>query len=120
MVEIIEYALVFGITALMAGFSVVVVQGSLPVLHQTQGQAEFDELRGAAGSAAIQGSATVVLTLSNASIACSAGVIEFSSGGLSYSSELGYPCSFAYSGISCVCKVAFSQTTGVLGVQVQG
>jgi hypothetical protein len=118
-VEILEYILVFAITAMMAGFSVVVVQGTLPVLHQTQGGAEFDELSGAASSAAVEGSATVVIPLSNATIGCSQGVIAFTSGGLTYTSQLGYPCSFAYSGVSCLCELVFSRDSNVVGLQVK-
>ena len=119
MVEILEYILVFAITALLGGFSVLVVQGALPVLHQTQGAAEFDELTGAASSAAIEGSATVVIPLSNASIGCSQGTMVFSSGGLSYRSPLEYPCSFAYSGLSCLCRLVFSRNSDVVGLQVE-
>lgn len=119
MVEILEYTLVFAITALLAGFSVVAVQGSLPVLHQTQNGAEFDELSGAASSAAVVGSSTVVIPLSDATIGCSQGVITFSSGGLNYSSQVGYPCSFAYYGVSCLCKLVFSRNADVVGLQVE-
>ena len=118
-VEILEYVLVFAITALLAGFSVIVVQGSLPVLHQTQGGAEFDELTGAASSSEVEGNATVVVPLSDASIGCSQGVLSFSSGGLNYTSQVGYPCSFAYSGLSCLCRLVFSRDSDVVGLQVK-
>ena len=119
MVETLEYILVFGITAVLAGFSVLVVQGSLPVLHETQNEAEFDELTGAANSAAVEGSAMVQMPLSNASIDCSQGIMAFSSGGLSYTSHIGYPCSFAYAGVSCLCKLIFTQNSDVLDLKVE-
>jgi hypothetical protein len=118
-VEILEYLLVFAITAMMAGFSVVVVQDSLPVLHQTQGGAEFDELSGAATSAAVAGSATVVMPLSDASIGCSQGVIAFSAGGLNYTSRLGYPCNFSFSGVTCLCQLVFSRDSDAVELQVK-
>ncbi len=119
MVEILEYVLVFGITALLSGFSVLVVQGSLPVLHQTQNGAEFDELTGAATSAYVEGNSTVVVPLSDASVGCSQGIMTFSSGGLNYTSHVGFACSFAYSGVSCLCKLVFSRNSDVLGLQVE-
>jgi hypothetical protein len=117
-VEVVEYVLVFAITALLAGFSVVVAQGSLPVLHRTQGGAEFDALTGAATSAAVEGSATVVIPLSNADISCSMGNMTFSSEGLNYTSNIGYPCSFALSGVTCVCNLVFSRGSEGLVLQV--
>jgi len=118
MVEIMEYVLVFAITASLAGFSVLLLQGSLPALDKTQGQSEFVQVSGAAGTAAVGGSAEVVVPLSNASIACSSGVMTFASGGLSYSSSIGYPCNFRYAGLSCVCKLTFSREAAGVGLTV--
>jgi hypothetical protein len=118
MVEIMEYILVFAVTATLAGFSLLVLQGSLPVLDKTQGQSEFNQLSGAAGVAAIEGSSELVLPLSNASVGCSSGTISFSSGGLSYSSYIGYPCDFGYAGLSGVCKFVFSRATDEVSLQV--
>lgn len=114
MVETLEYLLVFGVTIALAGFSVAFFSSSLPVLHQSQASAEFDELTGAASSAALEGTAEVTLPLSDGSLACSGGVMSFSTGGLSYSSSIGYPCSFSYPDLSCVCSLVFSlNSTGV-------
>ena len=119
MVEILEYVIVFAVTALLSGFSVLVVQGSLPVLRQTQNGAEFDELTGAATSADLEGTSTVVMPLSDASIGCSQGIMTFSSGALNYTSQVGFACSFAYSGVTCLCKLVFSRNSDVLGLQVE-
>lgn len=118
MVEILEYILVFAITAALAGFSVLVLQGSLPVLDQTQGRSEFNELSGAATVAAVGGSAELVLPLDNASIGCSQGGLTFSSGGLNYDSPLGYPCDFGYAGLSGTCKLEFTREVDALALEV--
>ena len=117
--EILEYTLVFAVTVMLAGFSVLVLQGSLPALHQTQAGAEFQEVTGAVGSAAVDGSSTISIPLSNASISCSQGVISFHEGGESYSSTLGYPCEFAYGGVSCLCKLVFTEESQVLELRVE-
>ncbi|MDA4122960.1 MAG: hypothetical protein OK456_07265 [Thaumarchaeota archaeon] len=118
MVEILEYALVFAVTSVLAGASILVVQGALPILHQTQGHAEFDELDGAAASAALRGNDTIVMPLAGASIACTVGVLDFSTGGLNYSSSLGYPCSFSYSGLTCTCQLVFTRESMGISLEV--
>jgi hypothetical protein len=118
-VELLEYTLVFAVSVMLAGFSVLVLQNSLPSLHQTQSGAEFQEISGAAGSAAVDGTSTITIPLSNASISCSQGVMSFHDGGLSYSSTLGYPCNFDYGGVSCLCKLVFTQDSQVLELQVE-
>lgn len=117
MVEVLEYTLVFAITALVAGFSVVVVQGSLPVIKQTEGSAELDELSGAATTAVVEGSATIALPLTNASLSCSSGTLSLTLQGLNYTSKIGYQCSFALPHLTCLCTVVF--TRGYDGLEVR-
>jgi hypothetical protein len=110
LVEIVEYLLVFGVTAAVAGFSVFVFGGSLPTLHQTQAQADLDQIAGAAGLAAENGSATLVLPLSDASLSCSSSAIAFSTGGNSYTAAIGASCSFSASGLDGLCTLVFSRS----------
>ena len=107
MVEVIEYLLVFGITVSLSAFSILILGGSLPTLDQSQAKAQMEEITGAAELAALKGNTTLILPLSDASIACSEGVMTFSSGGQSFSSPIGSPCSFQFRSVSCLCKLVF-------------
>ncbi len=118
MVEIIEYTLVFAVTLSLSAFSILILGGSVPILSQSQAMAELQEISGAASLAAMRGNATVVLPLSDASLACSQGVFDISSGGSSYSSSIGNPCSFRFSGVTCLCTLNFMQTRDGLDLQV--
>jgi hypothetical protein len=120
MVELIEYFLVFGLTVSLSAFSVLVFDGAIPVLDQNQAKAQMDEIAGAANLAALKGNASVVLPLSDASLACSQGVIHFSSGTASYSSQTGYPCDFQLTGVSCLCTLVFTQSQDGVELKVAG
>jgi hypothetical protein len=119
MVEVIEYLLVFGITVSLSVFSILIVGGSMPVLDQSQAKAQMDEIAGAADLAALNGNATVTLPLTGASIACSQGVMTFSSDGQSLSSPVGSPCGFRLTSVSCLCQLFFTQDQGGLELRVQ-
>jgi len=119
MVEVIEYLLVFGITVSLSAFSILIVGGSLPILDQSQAKAQMDQIAGAADLAALKGNATVILPLSDASIACSRGVMTFSSSGQSLSSPVGSPCGFRLTSVSCLCKLVFTQDRGELELMVE-
>jgi len=114
-----EYMLVFGVTAVLAGFSVMVFGGSLPALHQTQDQSELDQIAGAAGLAAENGTATLVLPLTNATISCSNGVIELSTGGTTYASGIGASCGFTLTGLNGICKLVFTRSANGIGLEVE-
>jgi hypothetical protein len=120
MVEIIEYALVFAVTVSLSVFSVLILGGAAPVLDHSQSTAEADEISGAASLAALRGNATIVVPLSDASLACSQGVLAVSSGGSSYTTALGYPCNFRFSGVTCLCTLNFVQSDEGLGLRVTG
>jgi hypothetical protein len=113
LVEVIEYLLVFGVTAALAGFSVLVFGGFLPMLHQTQDQAELDQIAGAAGLAAENGTATLVLPLSNATVTCSNETIQLSTGGVSYSSG------FSVTGLNGLCKLVFTRSADGVVLEVE-
>jgi hypothetical protein len=119
LVEIIEYLLVFGVTAVLAGFSVLVFGGSLPTLHQTQDQAELDQIAGAAGLAAENGTATLALPLSNATISCSDGIVELSTGGGSFSAGIGASCGFSVSGLNGLCTLLFTRSSSGVALEVE-
>ncbi len=118
MVELIEYLLVFGVTTSLAGFSLLVFGGFLPTLHQTQGQAELDQIAGAAGLAAQNGTSALVLTMDNASITCSGSVVRLSTEGSNFSTSIGAACSFSASDLNGVCKLVFTRTEDGVGMEV--
>jgi hypothetical protein len=117
-VETIEYILVFGIITSLAGFSVWVFDGSLPVIHSTEQSVEFSQLTNAAEAAVLQGNESLVLSLSGSDISCSAGVLSFSAGGLTNSTNIGSSCHFDYSNLSCLCTLSFARTNDALNLVV--
>jgi len=120
MVELIEYVLVFGLTVSLSAFSILILSGSIPSLDQNQAKAQMDEMAGAAGLAALNGNATVVVPLSDATIACSQGTLSLSAGGSNLSSPIGYPCSFRLDGVSCLCTLVFTRSQDGLLLKVGG
>jgi hypothetical protein len=118
LVELVEYLLVFGVTTIVAAFSVLVFGGFVPTIHQTQDQSELDQIAGAAALAAENGTATVVLPLTGATIQCSDGMIQLSTGGFSYSSAIGASCGFSDSGLNGLCKLVFTRSTEGVGLEV--
>ena len=120
MVELIEYVLVFGVTASLTAFSLMVVSGALPILGQSQSKAQLEEIEGAAGLAALKGNATIVLPLSDVSLSCSDGQMSLSSGSSLYSSPVTFPCSFSYSKVSCLCTLSFSLVGSSVQLKVEG
>jgi hypothetical protein len=120
LVELMEYLLVFGVTAALAGFSVMTFSGFLPALHQTQGQSEVEQLAGAAELAAQNGSATIILPLANATVSCSAGLLSLQTAGMGYSSSIGAACAFRATGLNGLCKLVFARTETGVTMEVQG
>ena len=79
MVEIIEYVLVFGITAGLAAASVMVVSGAMPGLGDVAAASASDQMAGAARIAAVEGrNVTLVLPLQSTSLSCDGGSLSVS------------------------------------------
>jgi hypothetical protein len=119
MVELMEYLLVFGVTAALAGFSVLTFSGFLPALHQTQGQSELEQVAGAAELAAQNGSATIVLPLTNATVSCESGTMTLHTAGTDYSSSIGADCGFSVTGLNGLCKLVFTRTASGVTMEAQ-
>lgn len=118
MVELIEYLLVFGVTAAIAGFSLLVFSGFLPVIHQAAGQSEVDQIAGAAVAASQDGNASVVLTLTNATVSCSDGSVDLSTGGNTYYSSIGAACDFAASNLDGLYVFSFTRSPSGVALEV--
>jgi len=118
MVEVLEYLLVFSVTVLLAGFSLIVFGGLLPNVASSQGQTEVEQLAGSAALAAAEGNSSVVLPMADATVSCAHGVVYLSQGNREYSSSsIGAACSFKLSDLDGMCRMVF--TRGQRGVDME-
>jgi len=109
MVELIEYVIVFGISASVAGASVMLVNGAMPGLAQVAAVSKADQVAGAARIAVVEDrNVTLLLPLENSSIACADGTLSVSTGAATRDYGLGFPCSFDFSGLNGTCTLVFS------------
>jgi len=109
MVELIEYVIVIGISAGLAGASILVVEGAIPGLGGLASASRSDQIAGAAKLSVVEGgNATLLLPLQDESIACSSGSLVVSDAGGSHTYLVGYPCSFGLYGLTGPCTLTFS------------
>jgi len=109
MVELIEYVIVFGISASVAGASVMLVNGAMPGLAQVAAVSKSDQVACAARIAVVEDrNVTLLLPLQGSSVACAAGTLSVSTGGGPRAYELGFPCSFDFQGLNGTCTLVFS------------
>ncbi len=109
MVELIEYVIVFGISAGLAGASVMLVDGAMPGLNDVAAVSTSDQIAGAARIAVVEGrNVTLLLPLQGSSVDCAAGSLSISVGGDSRAYEIGFPCSFDFQGLNGACTLVFS------------
>lgn len=119
MVELIEYVIVFGISAGLAGASVMLVNGAMPGLNEIAAASASDQVTGAARMAVVEGrNVTLLLPLQATTISCAGGSLSVSIGGDSRAYELGFPCSFDYQGLSGTCTLVFSAPAEALQLRV--
>jgi hypothetical protein len=119
MVELIEYVIVFAISAGVAGASVMVVNGAMPGLDQIAAASKADQVAGAARIAVVEDrNVTLILPLQNSSVSCAAGSLSVLMDSASQSYDLGFPCSFGFQGLSGTCDLAFSAPADSLRLAV--
>jgi hypothetical protein len=120
MVELIEYIIAFGISAGVAGASVMLVNGAMPGLGQMAAASKSDQIAGAARIAVAEGrNVTLLLPLRDASISCSGGAISLSEGSATRTYSLGFPCSFIFKGLNGECALVFSAPADFLRLGVK-
>jgi hypothetical protein len=108
MVELIEYVIAFGISAGVAGASVMLVNGAIPGLNEVAAASKSDQVAGAARLTVVEDrSVTLLLPLHGSSIACASGSLSVSIDGHSRAYELGFPCSFDFQGLNGSCRLVF-------------
>jgi len=109
MVELIEYVIVFGISAGLAGASVMLVDGAMPGLKEVAAVSTSDQVAGAARIAVVEGrNVTLLLPLKDSSVSCATGSLSVSIGGESRAYGVGFPCSFDFEGLNGACTLVFS------------
>ena len=120
MVELIEYVIVFAISAGVAGASVMLVNGAMPGLNQVASASKADQVAGAARRAVVEGkSVTLLLPLKGASIACADGSLSVSADGTVRAYDVAFPCSFDLKGLSGDCTLAFTAPANSLQLEAK-
>lgn len=118
MVELIEYVIAFGISAGVAGASVMLVNGAMPGLNQVASASKSDQVAGAARIAVVEGrNVTLLLPLRGSSIACAGGSLSVSIDGAPRAYDVGFPCDFDLQGLSGVCTLVFSAPASSLQLE---
>ena len=108
MVELIEYVIVFAISAGVAGASVMLVNGALPGLNTVAAASTSDQLAGAARIAVVEDrNVTLLVPLRDAAVSLRSGSLSVSIGGDS-GVQVGFPCSFDFRGLNGACTLVFS------------
>jgi hypothetical protein len=119
MVELLEYIIIFSISAGLAGASVALVDGAFPGLTQVAAASQADQIAGGARLAIVQDdNVTLLLPLQNASISCASGSLSVSTGGDDlHSYPVGFPCYFDDQALEGSCELVFSTTNDYLSLQ---
>jgi hypothetical protein len=119
MVELIEYVIAFGISAGVAGASVMLVNGAMPGLDQVAVASKSDQIAGAARISIVEGrTVSLLLPLKDSSISCFAGTLSVSVGASSRSYPMSFPCSFSFRGLNGACSLVFSASPDALRLDV--
>ncbi len=120
MVELLEYVIAFGISAGIAGASVLLVEGVLPGLNQVAAQSGADQVAGAARIAVIEDrNVTLLIPLRDTSISCHGGSLSVTMDNTSHLYGVGLPCSFDAENLTGPCSLAFSAPTGFLRLEAR-
>jgi len=118
MVELVEYAIAFTISAGLAAASVALVHGALPGLDQVMSQSKADQIASAARIAVAEDrNTTLLLPLQDTSVSCAAGTLDVSIGGAQYPQEIGFPCDFASGDLTGLCTLSFPAPEALLTLE---
>ncbi|MDA4117468.1 MAG: hypothetical protein OK455_03905 [Thaumarchaeota archaeon] len=118
--ELIEYVIAFGISAGVAGASIMLVDGALPGLNQVAAQSASDQIASAARISVIEDrNVTLLVPLHGSSIVCNRGELSITMSNSSRSYEAGYPCAFDFEHLDGSCSLDFSAPADSLLLEVQ-
>jgi hypothetical protein len=119
MVELLEYVIAFGISAGVAGASVMLVSGALPGLNQVAAQSGADQIASAARIAVIEDkNVSLLLPLHDTSVACTGGSLSVATSNSTHSYGVGFPCSFDFLHLTGSCTLLFSVQANSLQLEV--
>ncbi len=119
MVELIEYVIVFAVSAGVAGASVMLVDAALPGLNAMAAASTSDQLGGAARIAVVEDrNVTLLVPLRDAGVSCAGGSLSVSIGGETRAYQVGFPCSFDFRGLNGACTMVFSAPAQALQLEV--
>jgi len=120
MVELIEYIIVFGVSAGLAGASVMLVGQAMPGLNEIASTSKSDQLAAAARISIAEGrNVTLLLPVQDSSIACAQGTMTVSMAESTATYALAYPCSFEYFDLTGACNFQFASPADSLELGVK-
>ena len=120
MVELLEYVIAFGISAGVAGASVMLVNSAMPGLNQVASASKSDQVAGAARIAVLEDrSVTLLLPLRDSSMACADGSLSLSIEGSQRAYDVGLPCSFDFHGLTGECTLIFTASADSLQLEAR-
>lgn len=118
MVELLEYALVIGVSSILAAACVLVVGGAIPELNQVAAVSKADQVAGAARISILEDrNVTLLLPMQGSSVSCSSGILQVSIDGYSHDYEIGYPCDFGLQNLQGTCSLFFSAPSDSLQLE---
>jgi hypothetical protein len=118
MAEVLEYSLVFLLSLVMAGSSILISSSFISDSRGLQNRAAFSGLTDAAWRAVEQGNADDSITLATATISCTDGNMSLSSPYYSASVSLPVGCDFGFPQVEGTRQIEFSFSNGRLGLEV--
>ncbi|HUI85819.1 MAG TPA: hypothetical protein VLY21_01520 [Nitrososphaerales archaeon] len=119
MAEILEYALVFLVSTLVASFSIGFYSTYTTAVAGSVQRADFSSLVGAAMAAVERGNSSVTLSLDDASVSCSAGLLSYASVSYQGNSTIPTGCNFTDDHVSGTRTLTFIATGGSLRLAVR-
>jgi len=118
MVELLEYSLVFLVSSMMVGFSIAAASSFQGSSRGIEERAAFSGVAAAAWEAVEHGNSSVTIMLSNSSVSCAGGELNFSSPVYSAGTDLPVGCGFGFPGLDGQRTFRFTSTGGWLELSV--
>ncbi|HYA55556.1 MAG TPA: hypothetical protein VED22_02040 [Nitrososphaerales archaeon] len=119
MVELVEYAVAFMVSALLVGGSVVLYNSFASYEAGLQLRGTFSVVAGVADSALLNGSAATTIPLPASTIGCEGGTFYVSEGSETISQTIGSGCNFLATVSAGTHVLSFSTTSGRLEMVVK-
>jgi hypothetical protein len=118
MAQVLEYALVFVCSLMVAGFSAGAYTTYLSAVYRTQSEVQVTTIADAAAAALRDGSGTVTADISGVTMACHGDTLYVVSGSATKTVPAAGGCDFSLLGFSGVHRLTFVSGPGPLSVGV--